>query len=330
MKDLARKAVLGSGVLGIAARFRGHTAAILMYHSVLKDPRSQDEFLGKIGHSEEVFRAQMELLARQYHPVDLDQIARFVRGKAELPARAVAVTFDDGYVDNYQVAAPILNQVGVPAAVYATVDCVERHRLPWPSHLRFLFRNTRKGIWVDSSGKTWPLWSEVERENALLSSCDDCCKLIGPAQNEYLSLLGDELDLCVPVESGALMMNYEHLRKLATQGHIVGSHTMTHPNMAYLNAEDARHELIESKRRLELELNIPVVHFSYPCPALSPHWSEATLKASGDAGYQSAVTTDYGLVRAGDSPLRLKRILPTKTLDGLRWNLECAFAGRGI
>jgi peptidoglycan/xylan/chitin deacetylase (PgdA/CDA1 family) len=126
------------------------------------------------------------------------------------------------------------------------------------------------------------------------------------------------------------MMSYDEIRDLARRGHLMGSHTMTHPNLAYVSHEEAVAELTESKRRLEKELGSRAVHFSYPCPALSPHWNEATAAACSQAGYETAVTTDWGLTRTGDSLLRLKRALPTKTVDGLRWNLECAFAGREV
>ena len=125
-------------------------------------------------------------------------------------------------------------------------------------------------------------------------------------------------------------MTYDQVRGIVGHGHIIGSHTMTHPNMGYVKEAEAHHELTESKRRLESELNASIKHFSYPCPALSPHWSERTLEQSRAAGYETAVTTNSGLTRPGDNPLCLKRIHPTKTADGLRWNLESAFAGRTI
>jgi peptidoglycan/xylan/chitin deacetylase (PgdA/CDA1 family) len=330
MKNLAKKTVLHSGLLRMVGGFRGRGTAILMYHSVVEDPRCQDTFLGGIVHSRDVFRGQMELLARRYRPASLDQVRSFVRGEVELPDRAVVVTFDDGYADNYEIAAPVLNEIGVPSTFYVTVACVEQGRLPWPARLRFVFRTTKKGSWADSSGRAWPLSSGVERGKAFLLSCDECCKLAGTAQEKYVACLEDELDTQAPVESGALMMNYDQIRALVQQGHIVGSHTMTHPNMAYVSLQDARREMTESKQRLEQQLNAAVAHFSYPCPALSPHWTEQTVAASRDAGYETAVTTDGGLARKGDNPLLLKRVRPTKTVEGLWWNLECAFAGRAV
>ena len=125
-------------------------------------------------------------------------------------------------------------------------------------------------------------------------------------------------------------MNIDQLKSLVRHGHIVGSHTMSHPNMAHIAEEEAREEFTESKARLESALNSPVKHFSYPCPALSPHWNERTVEQCRVLGYESAVTTNSGLTRLGDNLLKLKRVHPTKTVAGLRWNLECAFAGRRI
>ena len=329
MRNLAKKTVLRSGLLRMVGTLRGRGAVILMYHSVMEDPRCQETLLGGIVHSRDVFRGQMELLGRQYHPASLDQVKSFVQGKGELPERAVVVSFDDGYADNHEIAASVLNEVGVPAIFYVTVNCVEQRTLPWPARLRFVFRTTKKAIWLDSWGKAWPLSSADERERAFLFSCDECCKLAGTAQEKYVAGVEGKLDMQAPVESG-LIMSYDQVRSLVAQGHIVGSHTMTHPNLAHVTLEDARRELTESKHRLEQQLNATVSHFSYPCPALSPHWTEQTVAASRDAGYETAVTTDGGLVRKGDNPLRLKRIRPTRTVEGLEWNLECAFAGRVV
>jgi peptidoglycan/xylan/chitin deacetylase (PgdA/CDA1 family) len=124
------------------------------------------------------------------------------------------------------------------------------------------------------------------------------------------------------------MMNWEEVRNVNQRGHAIGSHTMSHPNVAQIPVEDVRVELEKSRARLEAQLSQPVVHFSYPCPALSPHWSQQTIEECRKAGYKTAVVTDGGLARKGDDQLCLRRVRPSKTLEGLRWNLEWAFAGR--
>ena len=328
MKDLAKRAILASGALRLISP--SATAAILMYHSVMPEPAAHSDSLGGIIHSESEFRAQMELLARDYHPVSLNEVVDGLNSQKDLPSRSVVVTFDDGYTDNSEVAMPILNQLGIPAAFYVTVDCVEQRKLPWPSRLRFAFRKTKLRAWVDSRGAAWQLDDSDSRERAYLVSCDDCCQLSGKVQEDFVRSVEEQVQAAVPGDLSSLIMSYDQIRSLAQHGHIVGSHTMTHPNMAYIPEQDAKAELAESKQRLERELKVTIRHFSYPCPAMTPHWNEKTVAQSRSVGYDSAVTTNGGVTRCGDNPLSLKRIRPTKTAEGLRWNLECAFAGRAV
>ena len=330
MKDWVKKLLVGSRALRLAADLRSPSLAILMYHSVLPDPESQADTLGGIIHSESAFHAQMELLCKDYRVVDLDRALLYLESGGALPKRAVVVTFDDGYADNYEIAMPILNRLGVPATFYVTVECVENRTLPWPSRLRFSFRRTEVAAWIDPAGKAWGLGNSSQREQAFLAACDLCCQQNGKLQEDFVVGIEESLQSAVGREMCSLMMNYDQMRGLVSQGHTVGSHTMTHPNMAHLAQDDARAEFGESKQRLESQLKAPVKHFSYPCPALSPHWNERTVEQSREAGYDSAVTTDSRLTHHGDDPLCLPRIRPTKTVDGLRWNLECAFAGRAV
>ena len=330
MKAWIKRAILASGALRLAERLRAGSGAILMYHSVLPEPSLQADLLGGIAHDESTFRRQMELLAREFRPIGLDQVLKDIKQNRDLPKRTVVVTFDDGYADNYEIAMPILNHLGVPATFYVTVDCIENRKPPWPSRLRFAFRHTKSGAWYDSLDRVWALKDIAEREQAFLATCDICCRLSGITQEAFVKRIEQELGANPPNRSDGLMMSYDQLRALTRHGHIVGSHTMTHPNIAQVTEDEAVYELTESKRRLETELHTPIEHFSYPCPALSPHWSANTVKQSRSVGYETAVTTDNGLTRLGDDPLCLKRVLPTKTVEGLRWNLESAFAGRKL
>ncbi len=325
-----KKTLIGSGVLRLVSAFTGHGVAILMYHSVMDDPSTEQTTLGGIIHSTQVFRGQMEVIGRHFNAVSLDDVLLFLNGKKTLPKRAVVITFDDGYADNYRAARDILSPLGIPAVFYVTVDCVERQRLPWPSLVRHAFLTSEKDSWSEAGGAEWRLGSTEQRMRAFDRASEHCSKLAGAPQERYVESLQRQLGTEAPRSAQRLMMTWEEVRGLARSGHTVGSHSMTHPNLAHISADDARTELLGAKSKIEEELAIPVVHFSYPCPALQPHWAEGTVSASREIGYQTAVTTNGGLVRKHDDPLSLHRIRPTKTVDGLRWNLESAFLGRAV
>ena len=86
--------------------------------------------------------------------------------------------------------------------------------------------------------------------------------------------------------------------------------------------------IIHNMRRLEEKMGEPVEHFSYPHPALSPHWSSQTLALTKEAGFKSAALTTYGGVRAGDDAHALKRLNTPADIDQFNLNLQTAFLGR--
>jgi len=329
-KDWIKRGLIASGATRVAGGLNGKGAAIVMYHSVMDEPQRQGCTLGEIIHSSAVFRRQMEMIAQEYAPVTLNEVVLFMKGEKELPAGAVVVTFDDGYADNYEVAVPILDRVGVPATFDVTVDCIETAKLPWPGRLRYAFFKTTALSWNETDKTIWTLRDMEERDRAFLRACDLCAQLAGESLEQFVRKTEGELRIGPPESMERLMMTWNQLRALVQKGYVVGSHTMTHPNMAYIGGDEARTELAQSKCRLEEALKTPILHFSYPCPALWPHWSERTVEISKEVGYETAVTTEGGMVRKKDNPLCLRRIRPSKAVEGLRWNLECTFLGRAM
>ena len=328
MKSWVKKFFVKSGFFRAAARLKPPAAVILAYHSVRDDPRQDSNWIGPgITHATKVFQRHMELVAHRFHPVGLEDIALFVRGEKALPSRAVAVTFDDGYVDNFEVAGPVLTRFGISAAIYLTVSMIGQPDAPWFSRVRNAFISTSCAQWDSSLHRQkWDLSFPPSRERALLAAYDVCAPHVGQAQEEVVALIEQELQVPPRLPERRLMLTWDEARKLRRAGHIVGSHTLTHPNVAHVAKRQAMYEeLIESKSRLERELAESVLHFSYPHPALNPQWNRHSLQLTLDAGYQTALTTTKGPVFAGMNPLLLSRMNAPRPEYEFLWNLERAF-----
>jgi len=93
---------------------------VLCYHGVCQDP--PDEW----SVTPAQLRAQMAIVAREFTPVTVEAVAAWARAEAELPPRAVAVTFDDGYLDVHDQALPILAEAGVPGAAFVSPEFSDR------------------------------------------------------------------------------------------------------------------------------------------------------------------------------------------------------------
>jgi peptidoglycan/xylan/chitin deacetylase (PgdA/CDA1 family) len=327
-KRWLKKALLGSPVLPVMSRLFPSSAAILAYHSVAEDPQKTDHILG-ISRGLADFERHMKTIAQKFHPVTVEEIAQFAQGGRKLPAKAVAVTFDDGFADNYEVALPVLSKYGIPASFYIMVESVEQGTLPWYCRLRYAFNVAKVPTWTDpGSGRVFRLDVLEQRKAAQSLSWDTGARLTGAVQQEYVGRCERDLEVEPAKAPHGFMMTWDQVRGLRKAGHTIGGHTLWHPNVAQVTPAEARTEIVECKRRLEEKMGEPVEHFSYPHPALSPHWSSQTLALTKEAGFKSAALTTYGSVRAGDDAHALKRLNTPADIDQFNLNLQTAFLGR--
>jgi len=109
-----------SGVRKLAGIRPSHGGRVLLYHSITDSPA--DSEWGENTVPKELFDMQLKFLSENgYTVVSADEVAEHVRSGAALPDRAVAITFDDGYADNYRNAFPILKKHGFVATIFVTV-----------------------------------------------------------------------------------------------------------------------------------------------------------------------------------------------------------------
>lgn len=327
-KRLLKKALVHSSILPVASRFFPATAAILAYHSIVEEPQLTDHILGvSLGRAE--FERHMETLARKFNPMTIEDVAQFAKSDRKLPPRAVAITFDDGFADNYEVALPILNRYSIPASFYIMVEAVESGTLPWYCRLRYAFNVAKVPEWKDQrSGRTYRLDVPAERKAAQSLSWDTGARLTGSTQLAFVRQVEQELEVEPVNAPHGFMMTWDQVRGLRKAGHTVGGHTLSHPNLAQVAPSEARSEIMDCKRRLEEKMGEPVEHFSYPHPALNPQWSSQTMEITKEAGFKSAVLTTYGPVRAGDDPHALKRMYTPPDLEQFTLNLQTVFLRR--
>ena len=329
-KRWLKQALIRSSALKIASHLCPASAVILSYHSIVDDPKLTSQILG-ISQSRAAFEEHMKTVAQQFSPVTVEDVAEFARTGQGLPARAVAVTFDDGFADNCTVALPILSRYGIPATFYVMVNAVSTGTLPWYCRLRFALSTTSKYEWKYPHGeKTYPLASPEQRKTALQAAWEIGAKMTGNVQQEFVGQIERSLETEPGGSRQRYMMTWDQVRTLRKAGHTVGGHTLSHPNVAQVSLAEARSEIIGCKTRVEEELGERIDHFSYPHPALNPQWSAQTLEITREAGFKSAALTTCGPVHAGDEPLALKRIYAANDLNEFTWNLQCTFLGRSV
>jgi peptidoglycan/xylan/chitin deacetylase (PgdA/CDA1 family) len=257
----------------------------------------------------EHFRVHMSILATTCAPISLtDMITR--AHERRLPPRAVAVTFDDGYLDNLHVASPVLAGLGIPATFFvnsggldtpaeAWWDSVERILLVAPrapEHLEITVAGTALDL---------PTGTSEQRRRAF----DEVRRLAIPASPEARDALVAQLDEWhgkngAPRSTHRLLTSEEVSRLAARPGHQIGAHTANHTMLTRQTAGVQRHEMSENRARLEEITGAPVVALSYPYGDCD----RGTVELAGDLGFEAAVTVDAGVVDVDTDPLRLPRL----------------------
>lgn len=329
IKQSIKSALLYSGAPNLVARGLATRAVILRYHSILDEP---ERFANSIGpgiiHSTKTFREHMEILARRCQPLTLDDLLLSLAGVKNLPHRGVLVTFDDGYADNYEFAAPILDHYGISGTFYLGVDPIDQVSVPWFCRLRYAFSVSKRETVFDAEENRFRALKEPEDRYAVfLSASRRCACLVGSDQELAVQEFEKQLEVVPLASKDCRMLTWDQVRLLRRRGHTIGSHTLTHPNVAQIDVEEAKRELLNSKQRLEQVLGEPIVHFSYPSPILEPHYTEQTVKICEQTGYKTAVTCTSGAVTAHHHPLSMPRIPSAWDTIQFRWNLEWAFLG---
>jgi peptidoglycan/xylan/chitin deacetylase (PgdA/CDA1 family) len=241
------------------------------------------------------------------------------------------VTFDDGFRDNFDVAAPILARYGIRATFYITAGCIESGSAPWFCRIRHAFETAPARPWFSATeNRTWDFSEPGARQEAQLAAMRSCAVLTGERQEQWVSSLQRDVGAAASDKLAGVMLTWPQVQSLHGQGHLIGSHTLSHPNLAHIPSAEAHCEIHQSKRLLEQHLGEPVRHFSYPCAILWPHWNAQTVVLTREAGYDTVTTTTAGRVAAGADRLLLPRVVAPLDLEDFRWAVEISLLGHKV
>ncbi len=303
-------------------------AVVLRYHSVADSLDRTDLYLDRgLTTPCQVFEQQIRFLSRRYTIVPLEDIVERLRRGQGLYRRAVAITFDDGYRDNYTRAFPILRRYRVPATFYLTTGCIDNGQILWTAYLRYILRVTQ----AEELRLTQPdvvslnLSGPGAREEAFKALVVRMKNISTQKRQDLLAEVAEKLDVHDTSPLEGIMMNWEEVREMQRHGMTFGAHTITHPNLPNSSAEEAEREILGSKETIEGHLGEPVHHFSYPNGRGSSHLTEQVKLLVRRAGFRSAVTSFSGCVQQGDDLFALKRLgvyaRHGRLLD-LSWEIE--------
>jgi peptidoglycan/xylan/chitin deacetylase (PgdA/CDA1 family) len=292
-----------------ATGYKSRGIVILMYHRVV-DVRSS---IYDINISPDNFYRHMQHIQRKYRPMRLEDAASALESNS-LPRKGVVVTFDDGYIDNYTNAYPILEQFQIPATIFVTSGYVSSNCEYWWEKLEYLLLNSSSlpdefkisinGVDIDIRLPTANQEQRIltyKRVHTFLKSLrPECRSKILAHFTEYAGL-GDV------IRQDYRSMDSDEIVNLSRSGLIdIGAHTKNHPVLSALSEEEQYDEIVGSKAALESIIGKPVNSLAYPY-GTAEDFIPQTLEIARQAGFKAACTTIRGILTKGIDPMALPR-----------------------
>jgi peptidoglycan/xylan/chitin deacetylase (PgdA/CDA1 family) len=257
------------------------------------------------------FEKQIAHLARNYKVISLDEIVERVKNRGSL-RRCVAITFDDGFRDNYENAYPILKKYNVPATIFLTTGYIEDGTAPWFIKLRYIFMRTKKThfqLRVNDASISLPMRTRQEkfaasdRAMACLKDCPDKERL------PMLDRLCEELGVADFEELNDLMLTWDQIKEMSENGISFGAHTVSHPVLSRISLEMANKEIKASMETIQISINRPVTTFAYPFGKKS-NYNNDVFQVLNELGFKCAVTTNIAPNTLDTELYELNRYFP--------------------
>lgn len=281
---------------------------ILMYHRVIGDDEvAKAETEPGMCITRSMFERQMEYLSKHRNLLDLEELARLIKNNQPIPRKAVVITFDDGWIDNYQNGFDILKKYKVPATIFLPSDFVLTGSLPPFQQANVLL--SEPGIWPDRAAillkqmleerQLFDTLNGVDRENfdQIVSTPVGWLETLDRCPSDAVIDMAQRMKAEAGYEPGEWdkirwIMNWDEINQMAAAGVRFGGHGKTHDHFNRIPAEQIRDELEVSKKILEDNLKRPMTTFAYPAGRCHP----VAKQLVEESGFECAVA----IVGCGD------------------------------
>lgn len=277
-KELVKTALYYGGYYWLQeklSRPKNKRLLIQMFHNVVSDEDKGRHWYNIDPPCAAELEAVIVALKQRFRILTVAEALTEIKHLGDLREPTAALTFDDGYRSNFEIAFPILKRHGIKATIYLPTDWIDgKMRLWWTDLtlridrceltgekitaverlLESKLRGTRRAAPNTPAGK--------ERFHEDLGNC--LMRMADSARTAMLAQIYRVLGDGEAPPATEPPLSWEQIKEMAAYGIEFGAHTCSHPNLSYLDLAAAEHEIVESRRVIEKRLGTKVTGFAYP------------------------------------------------------------------
>jgi peptidoglycan/xylan/chitin deacetylase (PgdA/CDA1 family) len=277
--------------------------SVLIFHRVL--PAPDPLFPGEVDAAR--FETQMRWVKQWFNVLPLTEAVALLRS-GRLPARAAAITFDDGYADNCTIAMPILQRAGLRATFFIATGYLDGGRMWNDTVIDSVRRAAAPALDLSALNLGRFAVATLEERRHSVGELVGKLKYLDPLQRERLA---NDIAVAARVEPPQdLMLTTAQVRAMAAAGMTIGAHTVSHPILARVADDDAKREMTQSKQQLEAITGGEVSLFAYPNGKPGTDYLTTHARLAREAGFAAAVSTGWGAARQGCDLFQMPRFTP--------------------
>lgn len=282
-----------------------------------------------ISATAEQFDYQLEYIKRHIPTLLPHELGELLANKKRLTRLHAIITFDDGYLDNYTYALPLLQQHGLRAAFFLITSFVGASCLPWWDEIAYLVRRTNRTSLSIDCGPMKQINVGPDRGQTIHNLVATFKSEENRDPAHFMEKLRSEAEV-PPPDLTRQFIDWKEAKEMAAAGMEIGAHTHTHPLLSRLSPLQQRTELQESKALIEQELGVPVTSLAYPNG--SPRdFTDETRQIAREVGFTTAfsfyggvnlpeIREPYNILRKAPKaqPLEFRAELALMSLLGAR------------
>jgi len=266
LKNCLSNLAANTGAAALGLRLRRSHPLILLYHGVSNAGLTSGLRNCEGKHVPQVdFVRHLKSLKRHRSVIPLKAMVEGLRSGDDL-SNTVAITFDDGYENNFLRAAPALADFNMPAAFFLTTGFIGTDRCIWTDRVEsILDRVAADSIFVGAMAKALPV-STLNEKRAALRTIKAALKQLPLNQAlEAVTRMADSLNIPeLPSDGDYRFMSWDQARQLHHAGFEIGAHTVNHPIMSKISLHEAEQEILESRDHIAAQLTGCSETFCYP------------------------------------------------------------------
>ncbi len=308
-----------SGISSLYARLRSDSVAtILMYHSI---PTEQEARWMDPSNcmSAKNFERQMKFLSQHRRVISIEQLAQQLEKGEPIDRGTVVITFDDGYRNNFTIAAPILAKYNLPATLYLATGYIDAEKNQWIDTLYAAFRTCSKHqLKLSSFGseklKNWNLAESTQRDHAYNEIATYLIEADVKQRQELLAEIDQQL--APKAYPPRLTLTWEEVKQLQQQYPQItlGIHTSNHLDLS-VHSEQTAQEIEISIEHIAAATGVRPQHLSFP---YNRYNAQAQAQVAAAKLSSAVAIADDPVVRSDTSCYALPRLVAPESMLLLR------------